>query len=377
MAKVNQRLWKVPGQRAKRKAWGFTAMENGKQKRHYRAEWTKDDADAELAKVLLGIEQPKAPAAGITFSAAVDRYLAAKARKRTVAGDRKMLEHLKTAFGAETPLAEITAARISAYKADRLGCTSDRTKRPLKAAGINRPLALLRHLLRSAHQEWEVLPTVPTVKLEKEPEGRIRWLEPDEEERLLTACRRSRTKHLAAVVIVALETGMRKGEVLGLTWDRVDFSRGVIRLEVTKSGKRREVAMRQVVDDVLASLPGAREGRVWPSGSIRTAFESAVEAAKLNDDFHFHDARHHFASWFMMQGGSLYDLKEILGHADIKMTTKYAHLSPSHQRAAMLKTERPAPAAVPEDATVRAASVGQEHSARINARASEELTPSS
>src|SRR3972149_991368 len=135
MAKVNQRLWKVPGQRAKRKAWGFTAMENGKQKRHYRAEWTKDDADAELAKVLLGIEQPKAPAAGITFRA--------------------------TAFGAEAPLAETTAARISAYKADRLGCTSDRTKRPLKAAGINRPLALLRHLLRSANHEGEGLPNGP------------------------------------------------------------------------------------------------------------------------------------------------------------------------------------------------------------------------
>ena len=158
MAKVNPRLWKIPGQRTKRKAWGFTVRVGGKRVKHYRAEWTKNDAEAELAKVLLNVEPPKPVSAGITFGVAVEHYLASKSRKRTLDGDRKMLEHLKTAFGEETPLAELTAARISAYKAERLNCTSERTKRPLKAAGINSPLALLRHLLRVAHQEWEVLP---------------------------------------------------------------------------------------------------------------------------------------------------------------------------------------------------------------------------
>jgi hypothetical protein len=77
-------------------------------------------------------------------------------------------------------------------------------------AAVNRPLALLRHLLRLAHEEWELLEAVPRVRLEKEPQGRIRWLEPDEEIRLLAACRKKgRTKHL------------RRGELLGLTWDRV------------------------------------------------------------------------------------------------------------------------------------------------------------
>jgi len=71
-------------------------------------------------------------------------------------------------------------------------------------------LAVLRHLLRLAHEEWEMLPAVPKVRMEKEPQGRIRWLEPDEEARLLDACRVSRAKYLAAVVTVALETGLRK-----------------------------------------------------------------------------------------------------------------------------------------------------------------------
>jgi integrase len=123
-----------------------------------------------------------------------------------------------------------------------------------------------------------------------------------------------------------------------MTWDRVDMSRGVVRLELTKSGKRREVPMREALYDVMAGLPGAREGRVWPSGNIRTAFENAVYAARL-DDFHFHDCRHHFASWFVMRGGSLQALKEILGHADLKMTLRYAHLAPDHLRGEMVKTE--------------------------------------
>ncbi len=337
MAKVNQRLWKVPGQRAKRKAWGYTAQVGGKQKRVYKAEWTREDADQALAAVLLKIEQPKPPS-GMTFNEAIERYLKAKARKKSIADDERHLKALKACFGADTPLADITAARMSEWKAERLAATCPQTGEPYKAAAINRPLQALRHLLRLAHEEWEVLSAAPRVRLEREPQGRLRWLEPDEEARLLEACGKSKNRELASVVTVALETGLRKSELLGLTWDRVDMSRGVLRLEVTKSGRRREVPMRQVVYDVLVALPGSREGRMFRTQSVRNAFESAVKAAKL-DDFHFHDARHHFASWFMMRGGSPQELKEILGHADIKMTLRYAHLSPAHLRSAMLRTE--------------------------------------
>jgi integrase len=222
-------------------------------------------SEAKLAEHLLKIESEKPKDAGLTFAQAVERYLAAKARKRTIAEDKRVFERLKRDLGAETPLAEITAGRISEYKGKRLGLTSIRTKRELTAASINRPLAALRRLLRTAATEWEVLASVPKIKLEKEPEGRIRWLEPDEECRLLAACAKAKNKSLARIVTVALETGLRRGELLGLTWDRIDLSRGVIRLEVTKSGRRREVPMRQAVYDVLAALPGPREGRVWPS----------------------------------------------------------------------------------------------------------------
>src|SRR5207253_10183486 len=115
-------------------------------------------------------------------------------------------------------------------------------ERRLTAAAINRPLALLRHLLALAREEWGALDALPRIRLEREPQGRVRWLEPHEEVRLLDACGKSKTKHLAAVVRVALETGLRRGELLGLQWDQVDMSRGLIRLadSDTKSGRRRE-----------------------------------------------------------------------------------------------------------------------------------------
>jgi len=341
MAEVGQREWKKPGQRTKRLAWGFTVTIAGKRCRQYRSEWTKDDAERELAKVKLGLEVLKAneKAAGITFGEAAERYLKAKARKRDLEGDRGHLERLKLHFGADTPLSAITAAKISEYKAQRLSTKSARTGKLLTAAAVNRPLSLLRHLVRIAHEEWEVLPSVPKIRLEKEPEGRIRWMEPEEQARLLGACEKSNTKHLPSIVIVAMETGLRKGELLNLTWAQVDMSRGVIRLEVTKSGKRREVPMRQVVYNVLSQLPGQHEGRVWPAGGVRTSFENAVASANLDAPLHFHDLRHHFASWYVMRGGSLPSLQKILGHSTLTMTMRYAHLSSDHLRDEMARTE--------------------------------------
>jgi integrase len=180
---------------------------------------------------------------------------------------------------------------------------------------VNRELAVLRHLRLA--EEWGYIPKVPRIRMAKEPEGRVVWLEAPEEAALLKACAASQTKHLAAIVTVALETGMRYGEIMSLTWERVDGARGVLML--------------------AAMPPEPREGLVWPDKSIRTAFENAVEAAGL-DDFTFHGCRHHFASWFMMREGQLESLRQILGHKDLKMTLRYAHLSPGHLRAEMNKT---------------------------------------
>lgn len=352
MAKINQRTWRVPGTRTKRKAWGYTAQApDGKQKRVYRAEWTKDAAEKALAAWQLGIGEQKAAeaasaAVGTTLGDAVTRYLGmptARGNDRS-RDERRILEHLKAAFGSETPLAALTAARISEYKAGRLGAASVRRKdadgnpRKLSPASINRPLATLRHLLRLAAEEWEVLPRVPTIKLEREREGRLKWLPEDAAVRLLDACRRSRNADLADLVEFCLFTGVRRGEALALTWERVDRARGVIRIEVSKSGYRRDVPLNANADAVLAGrwTDGAR-GYVFGSRNwnrFRTAWESAVAAAGV-EDFHFHDLRHTFASWLVQRGRTMKEVQDALGHRTLAMTNRYAHLAPEHLRAAV------------------------------------------
>lgn len=207
---------------------------------------------------------------------------------------------------------------------------------------INRELAVLRHLLRLA-EEWGYVEKVPRIRMAPEPEGRLRFLAEDELVRLLAACeaKASKSRVLLPVVTVAVNTGMRRGEVLGLAWERVDFARGVLRLEQTKSGRRREIPMNQAVDQALSGLAGPKlEGLVFRKGdgskwgSIRTAFERACRDAKI-EDFRFHDLRHTFASHFMMSTGDLPALQKILGHATLAMTMRYAHLAQGHLRKAM------------------------------------------
>jgi integrase len=314
----------------------------------YDTEEAATTAAAELAPRLSSLEPVRDQ--HLTLAQAFDRYYQAKVRKKSLDEDKRIAAHLIDKFGGTTRLRDLTASRIARYRAARLTAKSVRRKdkhgkaTPLGAASINRPLALLRHLLRLAAQDWEVIPKVPVVRLEKEPQGRIRCATEEEDARLFDECKASQNPHLFNIVKVAEETGMRYGEITGLTWDRVDLSRGVIRLEVTKGGKRREIPMRDIVYKILSTMPEPRKGRVWPDKAIRTAFENAVERAKI-EDFHFHDLRHTFASRFMMNGGSLLSLSRILGHATLAMTTRYAHLSPDHLRGEMEKTAVAAPRA--------------------------------
>jgi integrase len=369
MAQVNQRLGKIPGQRTKRKAWGFTAQINGKQVRRYKTEWTQDDAEAELAKALLKIEPAMPKVSGMTFSEAAERYIATKARKRSLALDRHWLGHLKVEFGPETPLAEITASRIAEYKDKRLSAVTARRKNAdgqparLSAATINWPLALLRHLLRLAHEEWGSLQALPKIRTEKEPQGRLRWLTQEEATKLLAACKKSRNSALADLVEFCLFTGVRRGEALGLTWDRVDRSRGVIRLELTKSGRRREVPLSSNADAVLARRwrPGAAgyvfRSRNW--NSFRSAWEAVLAVAGI-ENFRFHDLRHTFASWLVQRGRTLREVQEALGHQTLMMTVRYSHLAPEHLRATVAVLDGVLPGGPAETANISAQGSAQE-----------------
>ena len=116
----------------------------------------------------------------------------------------------------------------------------------------------------------------------------------------------------------------------------MDRSRGVLLLEVTKSGRRRQVPLNEAADAVLARRGPNEGGPVFGSSNwdrYRTAWERTAKRAKLAD-LHWHDLRHTFASWAVQRRVSLYELKELLGHSSLTMVKRYAHLAPEHLRAA-------------------------------------------
>lgn len=354
MARLIKRTWTSrgpTGHKVKRVAWGYTVQVDGKQVRRVNSEWaTRDDAEKALAAHQLGLEQEQAEAIKPKTLAEVGQeYIDFKRAKgkRTVTEDQAKLTRFKIYFGSETPIIEITAQRIASYERQRVTETSKRGA-TVTPATVNRELAMLRHLLRLA-EEWGYIQKAPRIRMGREPEGRLRWLTPEEATKLLEACKKSKNPYLHTVVTIALNTGARKAEVLGLTWDRVDFARGVVLFDKTKSGRRREVPMNRAVYDVLSAIRG-RDGCVFQKtngaawGNIRTAFERAVDAAGI-EDFRFHDLRHTAASWLVQRGRSLKEVQELLGHQTFAMTLRYAHLSPDRLRDAVAALESPAEAA--------------------------------
>jgi integrase len=333
-------------------AYGYDLKVGGRRERRFSETWTKDDARAAL------VERQREIAAGTisrpehrTLGQLRDEYLAYKlGKKRSLDEDERILAtRLLPAFGLTLPVRQLTAPMIAHYEKRRSGQVS--------AFTVANELAVLRHMLNLG-RKWGYLVAVPDIELPKKPDGRLRYLEPDEIGRLLTACASSRNPYLSAIVSLALNTGMRKEEILGLAWERIDVAADYglsarLTLYRTKSGKPRGVPLNADAVKALDTVepdPAQRVGLVFRRqdgaewGQIRTAFATAMTRAGITG-FRFHDLRHTFASHFMMRGGTLYDLKEILGHSDLKMTMRYAHLSPHHLRAGVQKLEGLAPMA--------------------------------
>lgn len=253
--------------------------------------------------------------------------------KRSWARDALSLRNLCEGLGT-LALDRIDRNQVDRYIARRLtGSLMFGRKKP-GVSTVNREIACLRHLLNLAVGWSKIRVTPLKIKLPKEPEGRVRYLEPEEARRLLECC----APHLRPIVVFALHTGMRRGEVLGLMWSEVDLGRAVITLpgSRTKNKRERTVPLDEVVLKVLQDAERHRapnQPRVFhkqdgsPLGEIQTAFRNAVRRAALKD-FHFHDLRHTFASGLAMQGVSQKFIGELLGHRTMAMTDRYTHLSP-------------------------------------------------
>jgi len=211
-----------------------------------------------------------------------------------------------------------------------------------KPATVNRHLATLKHMFAKA-VEWELLDedTLKRVRRAKqlqENNMRLRYLSREECQEVIEACR----PHLRPIVITALNTGMRREEILSLEWEKhIDLRHGFILLDVTKNGERRQLPITPMLKETLQGVlrrVGVPYVFVDRDGErlkdVKTAFNGALRRAGIKD-FHFHDLRHTFASHLVMGGVDLATIKDLLGHKDFKMRLRYSHLAPAHKTAAL------------------------------------------
>jgi integrase len=298
------------------------------------AEQVLQDVHVKMAKgEYLGVYDEKK----ILFEEFGQQYLAySKTNKAgsTHHRDQFSVASLNATFGGKY-LYEVTARMVEKYKTERLEKVSPAT--------VNRELACLKHMYTKA-TEWNYAKANPvkTVKLLKEPPGRLRYLRANEVETLLEAC----NGHLRSIVITALNTGMRRGEILSLRWKDVDLNNRKLTVKKTKNNEIRVIPINQTLHQELSTLLKSsdseyvfsnREGH--PFGDIKTGFLSALKRAKI-EDFHFHDLRHTFGSHLVMQGIDLKTVQQVMGHKDIKMTMRYSHLSPEYVQEAMERLDK-------------------------------------
>ena len=242
-------------------------------------------------------------------------------------------------------LSDVTPAMITEAR-DTLASSSytrGKTEKPRSMAAVNRYLAVLSHAFTVACNDWAWLENNPVRKVSRlrEPRGRVRFLDDAEREALLRECRASRNPALHDVVLLAISTGMRRGEIMGLTWDAVDLHRRMITLEHTKNGERRAVPLVGAALDMMRDrarirridtnlvFPGRRRREGTQPLNIQNAWNAAVSRAGLKD-FRFHDLRHTAASYLAMNGATLPEIAAILGHKTLNMVQRYAHLSETH-----------------------------------------------
>ncbi|MBN3038478.1 MAG: site-specific integrase [Candidatus Omnitrophica bacterium] len=251
------------------------------------------------------------------------------ASKRSYRGDFECIQILNRFFGGRY-LHEITTLDIEKFKTERC--------KEVSHATVNRNLAVLRSMFSRA-VEWKKLTENPgkPVKLFKLNNQRLRYLEEDEMKRLLDAC----TGHTKPMVIVALLTGMRRGEILSLKWTDCDFKRDVIRLVKTKNNETRTIPMNSKVKSTLIRVPKRKNSPYIfctktgkPYKDIKTGWWTAIRKCGIID-FRFHDLRHTFASHLVMSGVDLNTVRELLGHKSLDMTLRYSHLSPDHKKRAV------------------------------------------
>ena len=243
-------------------------------------------------------------------------------KKRSVGPEKSRINKLCQYEIGNIRLSNLTSNDIAKFRDERLITVSGTT--------VVKDLLLISHAIKTAQREWGFkLPSNPVDNVNKPSvnKPRDRRLEEGEEERLLQACKQSSNHWFLPLVQVAIETGMRRGELLSLTWDNVHLDKNWVHLPMTKNGESRDVPLSPKAKGILGSLPRDISGKVFPIHfeGLKSLWRRAMKRADLRD-LHFHDLRHEATSRFFELGLNVVEVAAITGHKDLKMLQRYTHL---------------------------------------------------
>ncbi|WP_426189606.1 integrase [Massilia sp. DWR3-1-1] len=238
--------------------------------------------------------------------------------KREAEGIAFMQRHKFAAFS----MAKLSPAVIASYRDHRL--------KTVGAGTIIREMSILSSVINHARREWSLPINNPCELVRKpaKPLGRSRLLSDDEETTLLAELQPiwRRSPWMAPLVRLALETAMRRGELLGLRWENIDLNRQIAFLPMTKNGSPRTVPLSRKAITILAELPRCDDGRVLPLSEMgmEAAFRKACARAEIVD-LHFHDLRHTATSRLAEKLPNVIELAAVTGHQTIQMLKRYYH----------------------------------------------------
>ena len=259
-----------------------------------------------------------------TWDEAAYRWLQETQHKKSHHSDVFIVKWLQPQLSMK-PLHEITRDVVA-----RIAEAKRKDSSPSRA---NRVIALIRAVMRRAANEWEWLDKAPALRMYPEPMHRVRWLTPEQLNRLLQEL----SEHQREAVIFAVATGLRQANVVGLEWSQVNLEGKTlwIHADQAKGGRDIHVSLNETAVAVLRRQLGKHPVRVftYQGEPYRRAYTKAWQKALRRagiDNFRWHDLRHTWASWLAQKGVPLNDIQEMGGWETAAMVRRYAHLSPAH-----------------------------------------------
>ncbi|MCD6222010.1 site-specific integrase [bacterium] len=304
--------------------WWFAIRCDGKKIQKSLHTSIKEEALARFKKIkedlLLGISPSVLTQKQISFFELVNKYedfIVSNKSESTVRREKGILEKVKNYFG-NCPVNSITQNKIEGYL----------NAQKVSNASLNREIAVLKHMFKKA-VEWGYLKENPARKIKKlkVQEKKIRYLTDREIKRILDVC----DEEWRDIFLFFLYTGLRLSEFVNLSWDDVDFKKGLIAVQKTKSYKARYIPMSKEIRSIL---------KKWRKREKPCKFSADYISHKVREickkvgifDVSPHILRHTFASRLVMNGVPLRVVKELLGHSDIKTTMVYSHLAPDYMK---------------------------------------------